>query len=132
MQAYFYNGTFGAHWSHVVADGRGVSAIGSAANGSKLDPVRDNAAGIGFAFWQTKGIRLVECSAIHQGFADFNFERTTGECGCVRPAADGTDATCRSLPIARANFRIIDPNLVHGVWTLSLPHRWYNTTNKRR
>ena len=130
--------TVGAHWSHVVVDGEGVGASGFGVNSSTditlcAVTARNNAAAMGFAFWQTKGIRLVDCVAVHNGFSGFNFERTSGTVTLVRPVAHGNRYDMRiASDRSSARFRIVDPVLVNGAWTVWLPRHWYGSTNKQR
>jgi hypothetical protein len=130
--------TIGSRWSHVVVDGDGVGASGFAVNGSR-DLVacdvtsRDNPSGMGFAFWQSRGMRLVDCRAIGNGFSGFNFERSTGRSVLVRPDARGNRYGMRiASDRSSARFLIVDPVLDDGRWTVTLPKRWYGTRNRQR
>ncbi|GAA2749692.1 hypothetical protein GCM10009869_06490 [Amnibacterium kyonggiense] len=130
--------TVGSQWSHIVVDGKGVGASGFGVNSSRsitiCDAVsRNNPTGMGFAFWQSSGIRLVDSRAVDNGFSGFNFERTTGAVVLVRPAASGNRYGMRiASDRSSAHFRIVDPKLNHGRWTVTLPKRWYGTTNRQR
>lgn len=65
-----------------------------------------------------------------------------------RLASDGWRTTSASVPLelraaladdlriaidrSSARFRIVDPKLHHGTWTVWMPRRWYGTANKQR
>lgn len=130
--------TVGSRWSHIVVDGKGVGASGFGVNGSKDITIcgstsRNNAVAMGFAFWQSSGIRLVDDTAIDNGFAGFNFERTTGKVVMIRPVAHGNRYNMRiASDRSSAKFTIIDPKLVNGVWTIWMPKRWFTTNKQKR
>ncbi|RIX28800.1 right-handed parallel beta-helix repeat-containing protein [Amnibacterium setariae] len=130
--------TVGSRWSHVVVDGDGVGASGFGVNGSKGLVACDvtatrNTAGMGFAFWQSSDVRLVDCRAIDNGFSGFNFERSTGRTVLVRPQASGNKYGMRiASDRSSARFVIVDPVMTNGVWTVTMPRRWYGTWNHQR
>lgn len=132
------NRTVGSRWSHVLIDGRGVAATGFGANSSSGVRLCDvtaehNRSGMGFAFWQTRGATLIDCTAIGNGFAGFNFERVTGTVTLVRPREAGSLHGMRiASDRGSATFRVVDPVMTHGVWTVAMPRRWYHTTNRQR
>ena len=130
--------TTGSRWSHIRVDGKGVGASGFGVNSSKdiriCDAVsKNNTVAMGFAFWQSSGIRCTDCRARNNGFAGFNFERTTGTVVLTRPDARGNTYDMRiASDRSSATFRIVDPKLHRGTWTVWMPKRWYGTTNKQR
>lgn len=130
--------TVGSRWSHIVVDGHGVGASGFGVNTSKNITIcaataRNNAAAMGFAFWQSNGIRLVDCVATDNGFSGFNFERTSGTVTMIRPVAHGNRYDMRiASDRSSAKFRIVDPKLVHGRWTIWMPKRWFTVNKQKR
>ena len=131
-------GSVGSRWSHIRVDGRGVGASGFGVNSARdiriCDAVsKNNPSGMGFALWQSSGIALVDCVATGNGFAGFNFERVTGTVTMTRPRATGNRYDMRiANDRGSARYRIVDPHLHHGTWTVWLPKRWYGTTNRQR
>jgi hypothetical protein len=88
---------------------------------------------MGFAFWQSSGIRCVDCSAVGNGRAGFNFERITGSNVFVRPVATGNAYGFRiSSDQASARFRIVDPKLTDGRFTVTLPYAYNGVLNRQR
>lgn len=130
--------TVGSEWSHVLVDGAGVGASGFATNSSRDVTICDtvskhNRFGMGFAFWQSSGIRCVDCTAEDNGRAGFNFERVTGTNELVRPVARGNTYGVRiSNDLASGTFRIIDPQLTDGHFTVTVPYRYNHAVNQQR
>jgi hypothetical protein len=130
--------TVGSHWSHIEVDGAGVGGSGFATNSSRDVTICDtvskrNAAAMGFAFWQTDGIACVDCTAEDNGFSGFNFERVSGNVTLVRPVARGNRYGMRiASDRGSATYTIVDPSLVDGRWTVTLPKRWYGTANRQK
>lgn len=130
--------TVGSRWSHITVDGAGVGGSGFATNSSRDVTICDtvskgNRSAMGFAFWQTTNIRLVDCSAIDNGFSGFNFERVGGSVTLVRPTASGNRYGMRiASDQGSAKYTIIDPRLTDGHWTVTLPKRWYGTANRQK
>lgn len=129
--------TTGSQWSHVVVDGRGVGASGFGVNSSTDIRICDtvstnNAHAMGFAFWQTSGITLVDCRATDNGFSGFNFERVSGTTTLVRPVATGDRYGMRiATDGASGRYTIIDPQLTDGRWAVTLPKQWNGTANRQ-
>ena len=88
---------------------------------------------MGFAFWQSSGIECVDCTATDNGRAGFNFERITGSNVFIRPAASGNAYGFRiSSDLGSAKFRIVDPKLTDGHFTVTLPDRYNGTANRQQ
>ena len=130
--------TTGSQWSKVVVDGAGVGASGFGVNNATdiriCDTVsKNNRYGMGFAFWQSSGIRCIDCTATDNGRAGFNFERVTGSNELIRPVATGNIYGIRiSNDQATGRFRIIDPQLTDGHLTVTLPYRYNGSTNQQK
>lgn len=130
--------TVGSQWSRVVVDGAGVGASGFGVNNATdiriCDTVsKDNPHGMGFAFWQSSGIRCVDCTAEDNGRAGFNFERITGSNEFIRPVSTGNTYAFRiSSDQASARFRIVDPQLTDGHFTVTLPYRYAGSENQQK
>jgi hypothetical protein len=130
--------TVDSRWSHIEVDGAGLSASGFGVNGSRGIEIcdtdsHDNAASMGFAFWQSRDARLVDCVATDNGYSGFNFERQSGTNTLVRPVATGNRFAMRiASDQGSAKFTIIDPQLVGGHWTVTMPKRWYGSPNLQK
>ena len=130
--------TTGSQWSHVTVEGDGVGASGFGVNDSTDIRICDtssehNASGMGFAFWQSSGITCVDCRAIGNGRAGFNFERVTGSNRLVRPVATGNAYGVRiSNDLGSGRFTIVDPPLTDGHFTVTLPWRYNGAPNRQR
>ena len=130
--------TTGSQWSRVVVDGAGVGASGFGVNDATgiriCDTVsKNNPHGMGFAFWQSSGIRCVDCTAKDNGRAGFNFERVTGNTELIRPVAVGNAFGIRiSNDLGTGRFRIVDPLLIDGHLVVWLPYRYNGARNLQK
>jgi len=130
--------TVGSRWSRVVVDGAGVGASGFGVNNATdiriCDTVsKHNRFGMGFAFWQSSGIRCVDCRAEDNGRAGFNFERVTGATTLIRPVATGNTYALRiSNDRGTGTYRIVDPRLTDGHFTVTVPYRYAGSPNLQR
>ena len=113
-----------------------------AANASKDITVcdatsHDNAVSMGFAFWSVRDVRLVDCAALDNGFAGFNFERVSGSVTLVRPVARDNRWDMRVVSdLGSAVYTIVDPDLTHtqtpGKWTVEVPSTYWKHRGKQR
>ncbi|MBW4043113.1 MAG: hypothetical protein HIU86_13500 [Acidobacteria bacterium] len=130
--------TSGSEYARVEVDGAGIGGAGFGVNGSRDIRICDtsshgNGSSHGFAFWQTNGIKLIDCSADDNGFSGFNFERVSGTVTLVRPEAHGNRFAMRiASDQASAKVTIIDPHLTDGYWTVTLPRTFYGAANRQR
>jgi hypothetical protein len=130
--------TTGSQWSKVVVDGDRVGASGFGVNNATniriCDTVsKNNVHGMGFAFWQSSGIRCVDCTATDNGRAGFNFERVTGSNELIRPVSTGNAYGIRiSNDLGTGRFRIVDPQLTGGYLTVTLPYRYNGAENQQK
>ncbi|WP_133767561.1 hypothetical protein [Amnibacterium kyonggiense] len=130
--------TAGSQWSDVVVDGAGVGASGFGVNNSTDITIcstlsKQNRYGMGFAFWQSSGVRCIDCRAIGNGRAGFNFERVTGSNELVRPVAIGNAYGVRiSNDLGTGTFRIVDPPLTDGHFVVTLPYRYNGRPNLQK
>lgn len=130
--------TSGSVWAHITVDGFGLGGSGIGVNSSTDTTICDaqssnSGSAMGFAFWQSSGIRCIDCTAVDNAYSGFNFERISGSNVLIRPVARGNRYDMRvASDQGSAKITIIDPTLVDGHWAVTLPTMYAGKPNLQR